>query len=244
MPQTVESFLNSQRNEIEEKILTASAWPTYLFPWDGLEAQLHHAGRLLTLIAYGSLINAGSWKNRNEIGQRDRPMLAFGVRRVFDYEMDEAACKRYGQPRSPDERGALNAYVEGLPNLRMYGMGINYTPEEIPHLREREVAYDLVPVACARLTEQGEISPEVSLPLEVAYVLACPARPWKGRFYTHPHVRPHREYYKVCAAGCSKISRGFLESWKETTYLADRITTVARWVLKSGIEHEAGPAGL
>jgi hypothetical protein len=241
MPPPDDAFLSMHRDAIEDKILAATAWPIYPYPWDTLEADLRKERRPLTLVAYGSLINAESWKDRPELGERGGPMLAFGVRRVFDYEMDEAACKRYGAPLSPGNRAALNAYVEGLPEVRMYGVGFNYGPVEIAKLRAREIAYDLIPVACARLDEQGEISAEVSLPLVLAYVLACPARPWKNRFYTHPHIRPHHGYYQVCAAGCSKISPAFLEAWKETSFLADRVTTVSRWEMARAVEQAGAP---
>jgi hypothetical protein len=228
-------LFKEHHESIVQTILAATARVHYLYPWEGLEERLRQGGQRLTLIAYGSLINAQSWRSGHEVGRRGAPMVAFGVRRVFDYEMDDAACKRYGGIPSSDARGALNAYVEGIPDMRMYGLSVSYAPEEIPQLRMRETAYDLVPVACARLNERGELAPELFLPLDIAYVLACPGRPWNGRFYTRPHLRPHEEYYNVCAAGCAGISPSFLEAWQQTTYLADRVTTVARWAAVSGI---------
>ena len=200
-------------------MLDAQRLHLYPYPWTELEDILinnktHH----ISLVAYGSLINSESAERTlpTTILHRSKPVVAFGVRRVFDYIMPEETS-RYGKPINPLARAALNVHVTGKIDDRVNGILIDLSWEEMPAMQSREVDYDLVPVACIDWTNRNYSYP--------AYILRSEQR-------VNSHLVPHQAYYKVCRHGAAQVSQEFLSLWLSTTFLGDRETPVKHWEAK------------
>jgi hypothetical protein len=146
--------------------------------------------------------------------------VAFGVVRLFNFEMPDPVRARFRVLDDPFERGLLNVRVTGFMTDGANGVLIEVAPDEIEPLRQREVGYDLRPVVC--IDWDG-----LAITPRIAYVLSCPDRLWKGRSLTHPQLKPHRDYFQKCAGGAASISEPFLRFWRETTFLADGETRVS-----------------
>jgi hypothetical protein len=204
----------------------ARTTPHYAYPWSGLEDELRRAGsEHFPCIGYGSLVNAESAARTLGPGDRTR-VIAFGVRRVFNYEISERVS-RYGPPASPKSRGALNVIVTGRPEDVVNGLLFRIPVRDLAAFRAREIGYDLVPVPIVPWDRRNE-------PPTLAYILSCPDESREGRIRTSVDVLPHRAYYKVCREGAASFGEDFLRFWLDSTYLADGITPVATWEVNLG----------
>jgi hypothetical protein len=216
-------------------VLTGEAWsaacrlatdlrssPGHPYPWDGLEDELERNGNPLRLVAYGSLMNtasaAGTLQATRQAGE---PVLALGVRRVFNYIMPESSLGRFGPRPDPDGRAALNVYL--TPNLAdvVNGLCLEVETGDLTALRNREKGYSLLPVVCLCWHQP-------TAPPYVAHILGVPDN-LEGKQFTDDTLRPHREYYFLCRAGAAAVSRAFLDCFLDTTFLADRRTPVRCW---------------
>lgn len=217
--------LSAQRREaVLRKMAEALREPVYPYPWELLEEDLKRCGLSgISIVGYGSLVNPVSATKtlRDATVSRSRPVIAFGVRRVFNYEIPPGKGWAIA-PAKPHARAALNVRVTGEIDDAVNGILVQISPAEIPAIRAREVGYDLVPVAC--LDWQGMEQPPF-----VAYILRCPDDPRNGRRLTNDRIEPHRDYYLLCRHGAAEIGVEFLRAWLATTYLADAVTPVAEW---------------
>jgi hypothetical protein len=219
------SLSAEQENQISKKMAETPLWPTYVYPWAGLEERLREEGKTsVSIVAYGSLVNASSAARtlRDSAPELRRRVIAFGVRRVFNYLMPSSAGS-YGTPRIPQAIGALNVKITADVHDALNGLVIRTGIRDIAALRERELGYDLVPVACLWWEDL------MKAPF-FAYILRA------GNEYTSDKIEPHREYYDLCRTGASQWGDEFLEFWLSTTYLADGMTPVAAWEINAARE--------
>lgn len=196
----------------------------YRYPWDGLEEEMEaNCLTEMTMVGYGSLANSESARRTLSEGVLGtfQPAIAFGVRRLFNYEMP-ADVDRYAPAIHPLARAALNASPTGKIDDIVNGIVMKLSVTEIPAMREREVGYDLVPVACLEWND-------LERPPFLAYILCCFDEPREGKCHTNDKIEPHRGYYSVCRKGASEFGEEFLRLWLTTTYLADGVTPVAEW---------------
>jgi hypothetical protein len=218
--------LSRERFELLSKqLVQAVAKPGYIYPWDGLEDDLvRYESTGISLVGYGSLINAASAAKTltHTWSEGQQPAIAFGVRRLFHYEMPPAVQSRYDAPVNPLERGLLNAQQTGEIGDAINGIRFEVPIADIPALRAREVGYDLRPV--------------ISIPWErpydeaiISYVLCCPDRSVDGLLLVNPDLKPHHSYYLLCRVGAARVSEEFLRFWLTTSYLADGTTCVGEW---------------
>jgi predicted ATPase len=208
---------------ISSSVFHAFDEPSYEYPWKGLEADLRRDGReTIMLFGYGSLLNLESAR-RTFPGTVERftPAIAFGVVRLFNFEMPEAVRLRYTLFKDPLERGLLNARVTGFMTDAANGVLVEVRIDEIEALRTREVGYDLRPLACIPWNRDSESAPVL------AFVLSCPDRLWEGRPLTNRELSPHRGYLLQCDEGAKSYSEGFRRFWQETTFLADGETCIS-----------------
>jgi hypothetical protein len=205
--------------------LASIATEGYGYPWDGLEdAVAHFPAHRLLLVGYGSLLNqdsaAKTIKARPAGGHP--PVLALGARRVFNYVIPAAKLKAYGGTFGPREHAALNVdYTQSAANA-LNGRLIGVPTVDIPPLRAREFGYDLRPVACLPWNDK-DAKPFTAFVL----VAVKPAR--NGRQVLDDEALPHPSYYRVCREGARAVSEAFLQLYLQTTYLADRKTTLVEW---------------
>ena len=216
---------NEQGAALRQAMREARDAPRYRYPWDGVEEELRREGRSsLAFFGYGSLVNLSSARRTlsEELLRSRRPALAFGARRVFDYEMP-AHGGAYGPPVSPSARAGLNVRPRNTVEDALNGVLLEMPLAEIAQLCAREVGYDLEPVPCMLWDRVAEGQPFL------AYVLQCPDEPRAGLKRTNAALEPHRGYYRVCRDGALEFGDDFLQLWLSTTYLADQVTPVADW---------------
>jgi cation transport regulator ChaC len=210
-----------QTRAVARKLTEALQAPSYRYPWRGLEEDLvHRQQSALRLLGYGSLVNAPSAARTLTEGTR-APAIAFGARRLFNYEISDRQS-RYGPVAHSLARAALNVSVTGRPEDRVNGVIIEVARSDIPALRQRERGYDLRPVACIPWADKNEAP-------FLAYILECPDEPREGEVHTSEGIEPHHTYYRVCREGAAQIGEDFLRFWLASTYLADGVTPVEHW---------------
>jgi hypothetical protein len=205
-----------------------AASPGYVYPWHGLEGDLERLGQQLLLVGYGSLMNAVSAGQTLRTSPGRRPVVAFGARRVFNYAMAEMSLARYGPCNNAQQVAALNVYRSDSVADMVNGVCLAVAVGEVPALRQRETGYDLFPVPCLWWNVVGAIP-------FVAHVLGAPDEPHSGPRYTGDDLQPHPVYYRVCRDGAASVSADFLNFYLDSTYLADRRTSLRRW-------EQTGPA--
>ncbi len=226
MTERIELELSPKQEEaLRRAMQTAQEAKKYIFPWPGLEAHLEaDMSGVLPLVGYGSLLNKGSAAMTISKGARV-PVIAFGVRRIFNYEMS-LPNPRYGAPADPLARAALNVKETGRRRDMTNAIMVEVPTADIPALRKREVGYDLLPVACIHWNQREH-------PPFIGYVLLAPDEPREGSVHTSSEIEPHRQYYGLCREGAAKISDDFLQFWLDSTYLADAVTPVREWETKA-----------
>jgi hypothetical protein len=205
---------------VSKMLADLRAEPSYTYPWDSLERDIEERGETaIPVIGYGSLINSDSAiRTLTEISMAtSRPAVAFGIRRIFNYEMPETT-DRYGPPTDPKENAALNAFPTGRVEDVINGICISVTLADIPAFRRREVGYDLVRVPCIEWEAPDR-------PPFAAYVLCLP----EGSPRMNDSLLPHRRYYLVCRGGAAQVGDDYLRLWLATTRLADDATPVGEW---------------
>lgn len=214
----------AQTEAISRMMAETAKEPTYRYPWDMLEDELE-ARRVseITVVGYGSLVNSASVAQTlsEQSLATCQPVIAFGARRLFNYEMP-LDLDRYAPPIHPLARAALNIRLTGNKDDVVNGIAMKLSPTDIPAMREREVWYDLVPVACLRWNK-------LEKPPFLAHILCCFDEFREGKRHTNDKIEPHRQYYSLCRKGASEFGEEFLRLWLATTYLADAVTPVAQW---------------
>jgi hypothetical protein len=214
----------AQIEKIEVMIKDAQKKPFYPYPWDFLEEELKGKGLSgVPVVGYGSLINIRSAaQTLSEESLEDRkPVITFGVHRLFNYKMPENISYSRS-PKDTAEQAALNVLLTGCVYDVVNGVLINMLLKDIHSIRKREIGYDLVPVVCIQWGKT-EIKP---FP---AYIFSCPEGTLGENRLTGDKTLPNHEYYLKCRKGAEELGKEFLRFWLLTTYLADRVTTVAQW---------------
>ena len=195
------------------------------YPWNGLEEAVAKMpeGKLL-LVGYGSLLNRDSAARtiRDTPAEGHPPGLALGARRVFNYVIPQARLKSYGGNFPLRERAALNVDYTRSAADALNGRLLAVAPADIAALREREFGYDLRPVICIRWGD-WEAAPFT------AYVLVAAKGTRDGQQVIDDNALPHPVYAGLCRAGAHAVSEAFLRLYLETTFLADRKTSLAAW---------------
>lgn len=202
----------------------ARCQPVYAYPWTGLEEELARSGReTLGLVGYGSLMNGDSAARtltREQVRGR-RPVVAFGVRRVFNYPIPPGNRSYGGGGPAAGRPAALNVRQTYDIGDMVNGVLIDIGRTQLPDLCRRELNYDLVPVACLDWNR-----PESS-PFR-ASILSCPETLCQedGSTGTSDRLVPQPDYLRVCRQGAAEFGAAFLDLWLATTFLADGRTPI------------------
>jgi len=213
--------ISSEAKELCDK---AEAREMIPYPWSGLEDSLREAGEShLRLVGYGSLVNAESASATiaEASANQAAPVIAHGVRRIFNYEMDPS-LSRYLSPDNPRARALLNAECGEIGITALNGVLLEIRLDDLPALREREADYDLAPVVCE---PWGGGNGEASL----AWVLVCSPVPGTGPARVNNELIPNPDYYRVCREGAASFGEDFLDAWLESTFLGDGRTSMREW---------------
>lgn len=226
MSELLTSPNSDQRRMLVELLDPSRRIPELVYPWAGLKEELEESGRnSFPLIVYGSLINVESASlTLARLGPR-RPTLMFGAQRLFNYAIS-VDNPRYGAPGDARESAALNVRVTGDIEDHFNGLLMNIALDDIEATRQREVGYDLVSLPSIFMDDPD------ALPF-MGWALRCPLISANGVRQVDDSLLPHRIYYKVCRDGSASLGDAFLQTWLETTYLADGKTLAREWAAEA-----------
>lgn len=222
---------NGQVKRIVEMYNDVRNLPRYTYDWSGtprgensLEEDVDvNDRRVIQMVGYGSLLNTSSAAQTisAEHLKNRRPIIAFGVTRIFNYSMG-ILPGGYGTPQSPVDTAALNIRFTNSIEDSINAVLIDIPQAEISALRNREIGYNFEPVVCMDWKREDR-------ELFYAYILHCPDKPGEENSFINNDLMPHRNYYEVCKSGASEFGESFKRYWLSTTFLADGITPVRKW---------------
>lgn len=211
-----------QAGRLAALIVSLRCQTGYAYPWDELTEEMLREGRShLALVGYGSLISVTSAARTITSAPPGgyEPVIAFGVSRLFNYEMPPEALKRYGTPVDSPARAALNVRVTYDLRDAINGVLVQVIADDIPSLRDREPGYDLRPVVCLPWND-------LDADPFVAYVLAAPDGIRSGRTFTSSTIEPHGNYLRLCIDAARALSEPFLKFFIATTFQSDGVTRI------------------
>ena len=190
--------------------------PPFDYPWDGLESYLSKSGQEeLWLLGYGRLMNQVSASLTLRTTDKDvaKPVVAYGLKRIFNYKMPEVSYERHGDPKSSRHIAALNVLATGDSKDEVNGVMVRVAFDDLDALRTREVGYDLIAVA--------GYDWQTKEPLEHGiFALSCPE--------VYQEILPHVGYLGICRSGAKAISAAFHDFFIQSTCLANG-ESLAEW---------------
>lgn len=221
-------YQNVLMEKIGQVIKHFCTYPAIAYP--NIDAQQiidkYPEGKVL-LFGYGSLINAESaaCSMSSEAVQTMRPVLAFGVKRLFNYKANNVS--KWGTNLPENERAMLNIEPTTTFAHMINGVVLEIDPKDLYRLVLRETGYDLVPLLVADWKDVTSENPLVSI--EIAYTFLVPDELRNGVDYTQTRYYPVRGYLQAVRRGAFAFGSDFLNFWNATTYLADGTTSVTQW---------------
>lgn len=226
----INAYQKSLMGKIAKKIVILSTYPSLEYP--NLESEQilkkYPDGKVL-LFGYGSLINVQSAAESisPEAIQSMRPVVAFGFKRIFNYKASHEYVSEWGKDLAKNEKAMLNIAPATTYRPIINGVVMEISPEDLVHLIEREIGYDLVPILVADWDEF--ISEDPSINIKIAYTFLVPDELRNGIDYTQTKYYPIRGYLQAVREGAAGFGAEFLDYWNATTYLGDGTTGVTQW---------------
>ena len=201
-------------------------YSSYMYPASGEQMVHDLKSEKVLIFAYGSLLNIESAERTlsREALKSYKPAVAFGVRRIFNYNVNpESIKKRYGQPTRPNDTAALNIFSTGDYSDVVNGVVFCVNQEDLEEMIQREVGYDLIPVPVVFWDEFVNHSVRGTRVM-IAYAFRASLDK-----YMDVAINPIPGYAHVSMEGASQHGSDFLELWIETTYLSDGKTPFRKW---------------
>lgn len=222
------SYQTSLMQKVGEKLPELSAYPFLQYPnAEHSDLPKFFPQGKVRIFGYGSLINKASAGRsvKPEAVSSMRPVVAFGVKRVFNYKASKT--DHWGSDQHPKEKAMLNL----IPSLNyasiVNGVVMDVDEEDLARLVQRETGYDLVPVLIASWTDV--MNQNASLEVQVAYTFVSAAELRDHRIYTSTQFYPVRGYLNAIQEGNLEYGKEFSSLWDRSTYLADGTTTIEKW---------------
>ena len=186
----------------EESLL----WPNWV---DYLKGQ-----KRCDFIAQGTLINKHSIGQTIDRASLHGPVIASGVRRIFNFALIDENYEEYGgrYQRSGDatHSATLNILSTNDAQDKVNGILFSALAADIDSLAEREYGYDLLPV-------------EYKTANENAYAYMFIARQG-SKVVGHRvlgDILPNESSLSICLKGAATYGPSFLQMWIESCYLGD-----------------------
>ncbi|MGE3953617.1 MAG: hypothetical protein AB7F31_00275 [Parachlamydiales bacterium] len=196
-----------------------SSYPSYHYPFLAIKTERlkEQKQETILLFSYGSLINLKSAQQTlsEEALESRQPAIAFGVRRLFDYDPTKTAL---GPPKDPKYRAMLNLEKTKEPSDLVNGVVLEVPRENLADLCEREVGYDLVPVVYTLWEGALALEPGRCPPFGVAYAFMAPEAERGGRVRVNRKIKPRPDYYKLVREGAAEYGPDYLQLFIKTTY--------------------------
>lgn len=164
-------------------------------------------------IAQGTLINKRSIETTIDAANLHGPVLAMGVRRIFNFALtDENYVEqggRYQRSRDPSHCATLNIVHTDDARDTVNGILFSTSSDDIGALAEREYGYDLLPVEYRRGEDRDR-----------AYMfIARKTSPVIGH-RVRDDIFPNESSLSTCLSGAATYGEDFLGDWIASCYLA------------------------
>lgn len=224
------SYQNLLDSEVDMMSDELSKYPMLRYPNPEHEALFSYfpKGKVL-LFGYGSLMNKSSAGGSSNAAGRPTikpgsvntmvPAIAFGVKRLFNYE------DRKGYYNEFEKQRAYLNLARSDPHAVINGITLEVDQEDLKNLVKREVGYDLVPILVASWQDAAAENPLTQI--QVAYTFMASSEPREGIIYTNRAIYPISFYARHVRLAAAAYGPVFLKMYEETTYFADGITKIA-----------------
>lgn len=228
-------------NKVKSNPTELAHFPSFQFPNQGFDqiVSLFPHGKV-PIFGYGSLMNkvslggslnaAGKPTVKPEAVDSMQPVIAFGMKRLFNYQDQKGYRPPNPDGSKPIEAANEKAYLNLEPangDAMINGVVIWVDAEDLPNLVKRELGYDLVPVLFASWNDALNENP--SIEFHVAYTFMASKEPRGGIVYTNDRIYPIRGYVERTQKAALTFGAPFLKMWLDTTYLADGVTKIEGW---------------
>jgi len=215
-------------NKVSEKLPELASYPSYRYPNKcHKQTQKLFPGEKVLVFGYGSLMNkqSASRSVKEEALETMQPVIAFGVKRLFNYKASKT--DHWGANQHPKEKAMLN--LMQTTNLRSMANGVTLEvdAEDFNRLVERETGYDLVPVLVTAWKDLVEQNPEPEIRIAYTFIAANELR--NHIDYTSTEYYPVRGYLHAIQQTTYTFGEEFAHMWDTTTYLADGTTKINEW---------------
>ena len=142
-------------------------------------------------------------------------MVAFGVKRIFNFALEDGNYKelggRYSRSVSPGRRATLNILETGNAEDKVNGVLFSIDPAELDSLAEREYGYDLLPVTYERSGARS-----------VAYMFIARQNSKTIGHRVLDDILPNESSLSICLTGAATYGSAFMSMWIESCLLANR----------------------
>ncbi len=165
-------------------------------------------------IAQGTLIN------KHSIGQTigrailHGPVIAFGVRRIFNFALEDENYKehggRYSRSATLSHRATLNILRTRSSEDKVNGILFSADADDIDYLAKREYGYDLLPVEYEQLGARS-----------VAYMFIARQDSKTIGHRVLDDILPNESSLSICLTGAATYGTAFLKMWIESCLLAN-----------------------
>ncbi len=210
------------RKTVRNNLDSLAGQNRYDYPWYFLKEDLAKDNKkYINIFGYGSLLNEKSalrTVSKENFTNAIRA-IAFGARRVFNYQMPSVVSSRsvYEDVDIPQDYSCLNILITGLVSDFCNGLIIKIPVDGIDGLCKREVGYDLIEVPCLTWDDK--------LPFgEKVFILSAEDRYYEGRKLVNYDIKPHPTYLNDCILGAKDFGDKFYEFWASTTYASDMVS--------------------
>jgi hypothetical protein len=168
-------------------------------------------------IVYGTLINKMSASRTLNQSEDRSSVHAFGVRRVFNFVLEEQNYVEngglYRRSDFENHKATLNVQETGEKQDIVNGVLMKVTEEGFDALAEREAGYDIIPVDYALIDEPEKISN--------AYMFIARDTSAEIGYRVKDDVLPNESALETCLAGASDFGKSFVDTWVQHCHLAD-----------------------
>src|SRR5262249_27873324 len=150
-----------------------SKYPHFSFPNQNYHSLLEfYPESKILLFGYGSLINKESAKRnvKPQAVESMQPAVAFGVKRVFNYQAKKT--DHWGNNQNRKEKAMLNLIPAWDLKSSVNGVMMEIDAEDLASLITREKGYDLVPILTASWEDLIAENPKIEI--KVAYTFVAP----------------------------------------------------------------------
>lgn len=172
----------------------------------------------ISVIGYGSLLKKESLNQTSKDFVVKGPVYGYGLKRVFNFVLDEQGYTRYTRSSLSENEAALNVIKTTDPLHCINGLEIAIPESGIKAFIEREGGYHITPVPLYN-AHTNEVYQGYTLILDERSAAF-------GKHIRKTNLFPNESYLEICLSGAASLGKKFLNEWLASTYLADEQTLV------------------